>query len=250
MNSAGYKIFVVSLARAKDRRTFMQSQLNARGFDYEIFDAVDGNSIPSADINFRVRPEFWRINRGRTLAPGQIGAFFSNYALWQKIYTHRIPYALVLQDDAILSVDIGEVIASVLQAKTKWDIVILHAKNPYRHSVLENLGRGRKLVRFHRRVGGAVAYLITAAAAEKLISYCGDIVAPVDWMYAEWWRNGLDYLAVLPAPVGHGDHDPVIRTLPRAERTIGEHIAALRYRIADYFLLRRMLRQKIKGDKQ
>ena len=226
----------------------MQKQLQSVHLQYEIWEAIDGNQIATPDIQFRVDREFWRVNRGRQMSSGEIGAFFSHYSLWQKIFIHRIPYALVLEDDAILPADIGAVVNSALSAKTKWDIVILHAKKPYRHSALEDLGSGRKLVRFRRRVGGAVAYLITAAAAEELVSYCGDIVAPVDWMYSEWWRNGLEYLAVLPAPVRHGEHESTIHILPKESRALGEHFSAFCYRIADWNLRRRMLRQK--GGKQ
>ena len=245
------KVFVVSLARATARREFMRTQLNSRGFNWEFFDATDGKGIALSDLQFRVHREFWHINRGRQMSPGEIGAFFSHYSLWQKIYIHRIPYALILEDDAFLPNGMEATIDSILSAKAKWDIVILHAKKPFRHTVVENLGGGGggKLVRFHRRVGGAVAYLITAAAAEKLVSYCGEIHAPIDWMYAEWWRNGLEYLAVLPAPVGHGKHKSTIRVLPKTGRTIGEHFAALRYRIADRFLLRKMLREKQRRTK-
>ncbi|MGI9297599.1 MAG: glycosyltransferase family 25 protein [Gammaproteobacteria bacterium] len=243
-------IFVISLARAKDRRAAIQSRLDSLGLRYEIFDAVDGEQVSQKDKWRFVRDDDLVLHRGVRLNDGEIGCALSHYKVWQTIAVGRIPAALVLEDDVVPPPDLESIVRDVLQCKTKWDIVILHAKKPYRHSVLEDLGGGRNLVRFNRKVAGSVAYLITAAAAEKLVAYCCEFRAPIDYMYAEWWRNGLEFLGVLPAPIRH--HRKGIPSLiqigkkRKLPRTIFQHIAAAWWRFGDWRLRRRMIAQKKK----
>lgn len=79
------------------------------------------------------------------------------------------------------------------------------------------LAADRSLVRFARRVAGAVGYLIRLEAAEDLLHYCWRIRAPIDWLYAEWWKNGLRVYAVDPAIVLHAGLPSTIqaRSSPR-----------------------------------
>ena len=94
------------------------------------------------------------------------------------------------------------------------------------------------LVRYRRRVGGCVGYLVRLEAARALLHYCWCIRAPIDWLYAEWWRNGLAFYAVDPAIVTHTGVRSTIRTLPKVRRTALEHTAAASHRLADWLYLR------------
>ena len=73
-------IFVISLAREAERRARMAQEL--AGFDFEFFDAVDGRTLDAAQYAHRLDAEWFRIMRGRELAPGEIGCFLSHYGLW------------------------------------------------------------------------------------------------------------------------------------------------------------------------
>ncbi len=228
----------------------MREQLQGLNLDYEVFDAIDGKTFSPADYPIPLNDEFWRKKRGWNLTPGEIGCFLSHYTLWQKIAANQIPAALILEDDAVLPFSLDLIVRDVLKCKTKWDIVILHPKKPFAHSVAEDLPDNRRLVRFHRRVGQTVAYIITAKTAQKLLQICGEMRAPIDWMYAEWWRNGLDYFGVLPAPVRESKAASTIERAPKNPRTIGDRIAGALWRFADYRLRRKMIRQKIRdGEK-
>ena len=246
-------IFCISLARAADRRLRMAGHMRDLGLRCEMIDAVDGKFVSAADHRIFVEDEFWRVHRGRRLSPGEVGCFLSHYRLWQKIFVQKIPRALVLEDDAVLDSDIGDIVARVMECEAEWDVVILHAKKSYAHDVVCPLGGGRDLVRFRRRVGQTVAYLITDKAAEKLVDYCTPLRAPVDWLCAEWWRNGLKYYGVSPAAARHDREESTIQVLPKCPRSSGEHFSALRYRFADWNLRRRMLgeaKQQTKKEQQ
>ena len=233
MSSAMPPIFVISLERDVERRAAMRQELAA--FDFEFFDAVDGDELDESAYRHRMQTDWWRIMRGRDLSPGEIGCFLSHYALWQRMVETGTPSALILEDDARLEDGFAVIVEEILKADVEWDIVNLAPKRQYRiDRMLAVLDGVRWLVCYGRRFGGAVGYLIRLEAAEALLHHCWRIRAPIDWLYAEWWQNGLAFLAVDPAIVRHAGVEPTIRTRPKAKRTVLEHAAAASYRLADW----------------
>ena len=232
MPSAMPPIFVISLERDVERRDAMRREL--AGFDFEFFDAVDGNALDEREYRHRMQTGWWRIMRGRELAPGQIGCLLSNWLIWQRMVATGTPCAIVLQDDARLEDGFAVIVEEILKADAEWDIVNLAPKRRYPiDRMLAVLDGVRWLVRYRRRFGGAVGYLIRLEAAEALLHYCWRIRAPIDWLYAEWWQNGLTYLAVDPAIVTHAGVPPTIETKAKVKRTMVEHLAAAFYRWGD-----------------
>ncbi|MDE0407754.1 MAG: glycosyltransferase family 25 protein, partial [Alphaproteobacteria bacterium] len=179
-------IFVVSLVRETERRAAMRKEL--ADFEFEFFDAIDGNEIDECRYRHRLQAEWWRIMRGRILSPGEIGCFLSHYALWERLVETGTPHAIVLEDDARLEDGFPVVVEEILKSGVEWDVVHLAPKKRYAiERVLAVLDGVRWLVRYRRRFGGAVGYLIRLEAAEALLHYCWRIRAPIDWLYAEWW---------------------------------------------------------------
>ena len=232
-------IFVVSLVREMERRARMRKELEAWRLDFDFFDAVDGAELAEDCYHHRMQEQWWRVMRGRRLSPGEIGCFLSHYALWQHLVDTGTQHAIVLEDDAVLEDGFPVIIDAILKTYPDWDIVLLSPKKRYSaHRELAVLDGQRFLVRYRRRVGGCVGYLIRLEAAKVLLHYCWRIRAPIDWLYAEWWRNGLAFCAVDPAIVTHAGIGPTIRTLPKIKRTTLEHAAAASYRLADWLYLR------------
>lgn len=238
-------IFVISLVRDTERREAMKKEL--AGLDFRFFDAVDGRELDESAYRRRLQTDWWRRMRGRRMSPGMIGCFLSHYALWEGMVETGTPYAIILEDDARLDDDFTVVIEKIMEnaAATKWDVILLSAKRQYPIDLtLAFLHGNRWLVRYRRRVGGTVGYLIRREAAEALLHYCWRIRAPISWLYAEWWQNGLTFLSVDPAVAHHASVPPVIERQPRVRRTVSERMAAVSYRLADW-LHRRAVRRWI-----
>jgi glycosyl transferase, family 25 len=87
-------IFVISLARAADRRAAIERHLRALGLEFECVDAVDGQAL-SADVLTKVTgPE--------KIPIGQVACSLSHLSVYERIVSQGIPVACVLEDDGRL----------------------------------------------------------------------------------------------------------------------------------------------------
>lgn len=88
-------VFVVSLARAAERRNSIGQHLNRLGVDFRFTDAVDGRLLSPEQVHQLVAP-------GATMHPGAIGCYLSHLAIYELMIDEKLAVACVLEDDARL----------------------------------------------------------------------------------------------------------------------------------------------------
>jgi glycosyl transferase, family 25 len=104
------KIFVINLKRSVERRIKIENQLKKLQLDYEIFEGVDGYKLTEDDLNKYMDHEHPYF---RELKKGEIGCFLSHYSVLKKIADLKLPAAIVMEDDIILSKNLPDLIADV-----------------------------------------------------------------------------------------------------------------------------------------
>jgi hypothetical protein len=172
-------IFVISLARAPERRRFMQEQLDSLGLSYEIVDATDGKLIPEVERTRLQAP-------GACYVPGVIGCYMSHIGVYQLIVDRNLPVALILEDDAVLNPSLVPYLKAG-NVFTGFDYCLLDSDDCsettpvfYDHDSREILAPGFPV--YQTNVGPALlhAYLMTREGAARRIAYAWPIVKPVD----------------------------------------------------------------------
>lgn len=88
-------VFIISLARAADRREKISRHLQGLGIQFRIIDGVDGRALPAQRQRELLAP-------GQDYHAGVIGCYLSHLAAYQAIVDENIDAALVLEDDARL----------------------------------------------------------------------------------------------------------------------------------------------------
>lgn len=88
------RIFVINLAKRKDRLEHMTRQLSA----FERVEAVDGATVRNPPVN---RFLFW-CSKGYGVKPGEIGCALSHQNVYRMIVEQGIDVACVLEDDVSL----------------------------------------------------------------------------------------------------------------------------------------------------
>ncbi len=202
--AAAIPIYVISLDRALERRAHMRAQMVRLGLAHEIVTAVDGREQPIAGLE-RLYDRRRRLRTyGTDLTPAEIACCLSHLEACRRIAASEAGIGLVLEDDVVLSDTVAPVLAELAgMRRESFDVVRLAGLRERRSRVVRQLSGGRHLVRLAVGPCGAQAYVITAAGARKLITYCTPIVQQIDIALDETCFNRLDSYAVLPYPVHH-----------------------------------------------
>ncbi len=227
-------IFVISLARATERRADICHRLDSAGVSHEIVDAVDGATLDLTELAGRLNPKKYRVKFRYQLLCGEIGCYLSHYNLWRRIVDEKIESAVVLEDDAVWDEDFFEVVSCLPEVGWQWELILLSGgDNRPIDCILGDIGVGRRLARHKRRVWTTAAYVIRRPAAEKLLDYCYEIRAGIDAIYAEYWKNGVAFYFVDPPPARQsGAETTIVGTTPPS-RNLAEKIAGSLLRKGD-----------------
>lgn len=196
-------IYVVSLDRAVERRTYIHAQMERLRLTYEIVEAVDGRQ-PISDLE-RLYDRRQRLRvYGSDLRPAEIACCLSHLEVCRRIAESKAEIGLVLEDDVILSPTVAPVLADLASlTEHNFDVVRLAGLRERRSKNIRKLSGGHNLARLAGGSCGTQAYVITAAGARKLIAYCTPITKQIDIALDETCFNQLNSYAVLPYPIHH-----------------------------------------------
>jgi GR25 family glycosyltransferase involved in LPS biosynthesis len=118
--------FVVSLADSEARRRNMTSQFTAAGVPFQFFDCVDGRTrrVPDSIDGARVIRE--RFN-----TEGALACTATHRLLHRMIAEGTAETVVILEDDAIIPRDFGEIVEKALAFE--FDAFNLEGINPSKH---------------------------------------------------------------------------------------------------------------------
>jgi glycosyl transferase family 25 len=210
-------IFVINLPQSTDRKAFMQSQCESMGISPVFIDAVNGKDLSNSEVSQYCNQKKAKQLYGRELLLGEIGCALSHKKIYQKIVDENIPYAVILEDDAILKKDFPIVVKKIMAGPLSWELILLgHYK-----SNLKSLKSPISLWRKHRITSkfllgrlidfgfGTHGYMITLEGAKKLLSELKPIYKPVDHYTPD--SNILNVYALSPPVVSiNNDFDTLI----------------------------------------
>lgn len=191
------RIFIVNLNRRPDKRAAALQRAAAVGLKVETIEAVDGTAM--SDVEIAGATDDWPAS---AMTKGVVACALSHLEIYKKIIDDDIPFALVLEDDALprpdlatVLEDIGEVINGGVAR------VVLLSSHYYHRRPLRLLRGGRALHRFADGSQGH-AYVLNKQAAVALYQN----LRPIVWEADKWWYfQALGYVeveCVVPHVVG------------------------------------------------
>jgi glycosyl transferase family 25 len=92
-------VFVISLARAPERRAAIRARLDALGVPFVLFEAVDGHAMSEAEAT-RLAPRRHRLTRRMPLTRTEVAITASHLGVLRRVAEEELPFACVLEDDA------------------------------------------------------------------------------------------------------------------------------------------------------
>jgi GR25 family glycosyltransferase involved in LPS biosynthesis len=201
------KIYVVSLASAKERRSFMRKQLESCRIPFEFVEAIDAGSLEKGFVNdVNLTREY-----PNELKPGEIACAMSHEKACRRFLADpSFQNAVVMEDDVIIGAHLARVVVELEDRAPPGCATLLYAPvySPLRFTPLAPLGGN-----FHhvaadpaRNIFGTQAYFLSRKTAERLCQGFTPVVSIAD-DWARYLREGrLESLRlVFPFPVLHAE---------------------------------------------
>jgi glycosyl transferase family 25 len=234
------KIIVISMPNALDRRTRFAERAEGGAVPWEFFQA---HSELHASLTYDETEAL--LSHGRLLRPGELGCYSSHYAAWSQLLADDVDQYVILEDDVIVDWEyLRKIIESDLTS-LKIDYLRLYYKFPVRQIVVVNgfIDRSKSLVELADHAYGTQGYLITKAAASKLLAHCRIVRRPIDDEMDRTWAHGVRNLCVFPFPLIEESGASMIGA-SRFERTVLPARLRLRRRIRRFVERMRLRKAK------
>ncbi|WP_438334579.1 glycosyltransferase family 25 protein [Edwardsiella tarda] len=102
------KTFVVNLEKDIQKRKDITNECNKSNIEFDIIEAISGAMLKQDELDLLIdkKAQFY-------LTKGEIGCSLSHLSIYKRIISENIPYALILEDDAILNDGVNDVISAI-----------------------------------------------------------------------------------------------------------------------------------------
>lgn len=164
------KAYLINLDRSPQRLEFMRAQYEPLGLTVERIAAVDGARLDLSPY------------KGSGLTPGEIGCFLSHRAAWERVAASAESQALVLEDDVRLSAAVPKLLGHGNWMPAGAGLIKLDTSGR-RIGVTRSASRapsGGTLNGLRSPHTGSAAYIVSRAAAARLLEGSAELRAPVD----------------------------------------------------------------------
>ena len=172
-------VFLITLARAKERRQRMLAHLQAVDVKVRVIDAVDGRTLTDQEK----KP---LLAAGISMHDGAIGCYLSHLKVYQHMVDEQIPVALVLEDDARISPKLRSILGRPIDGES-FDYCFLDSDDHNdRGSVFfdkdDSVGIASGVLAYRLSAGPQTthAYLISLSGASKRLSAAFPIQKAID----------------------------------------------------------------------
>lgn len=176
-----FKIYVVSLADAVERRRDIEIQLNRCELPFEFVDAVDLRCAPEwRCAQLRVKEGY--SNERRSLHRSELGCALSHRDVYARVVAEGIEFAVVLEDDALLHAGFSDFLNFVAAGDvfSRFDVMLLgysklleqHACRFYIKEPIKRVCGSSGIdvgIAWRNWTSGTVAYVISRHGAKKML---------------------------------------------------------------------------------
>lgn len=230
------RIVLINLERAAERRERMAREFGALGLRYEIKEAIDGRSL-SAEHLAQVDRQARRRLGLYPQANGSIANWLTQREVMRDLVANGPEMTAIFEDDARLTPDLPELLATLEQQRFAFDVVVLQRRHPQRPFIPEVPLTDRHTAgRVRYSDSGSEGYVITRAAARHFLEDTPKMVLAIDQALSRFWHSGLNVFYVDPPVVHHaGVDDSQIedsRNASRQERAENDSLKSIIWRRA------------------
>ena len=203
----GLVCWVINLDRAPERLLRIRSQLDALALPWRRLAAVDAQAF-TLEQRAALDEAGYRRKHGMSPVGGELGCYLSHVEVMRRFVAMDpavAKFALVLEDDVLLTPSLPTVLQGLVANAPQWDMVKLSAVHSGTPVPVLELAPGHQLAVMLTRCTGSSAYLINRRAAESYLAGLLPMSLPYDHVFDQGWRFGLKVRLVMPTPCGHDE---------------------------------------------
>jgi glycosyl transferase family 25 len=198
------KIAVINLARSKDRRKPIESNLARLGLTFEFFAGIDawrGEHVGISRYNQTAALRDYH----RPLSAGEIGCFASHYLLWQRCLEAREPF-VIMEDDVVVDDGFVRALETASELISTFPMVRLGLTLEAADTEpILSLPHDFELVSLGSRTYGAQCYILSDIGAKALLEHAAVWSLPVDIYFHCPQIHGIGSYGLRPYFVRHAD---------------------------------------------
>jgi glycosyl transferase, family 25 len=195
---------VINLDRAPERLARITGQLGRLGLPFERLPAVDARAF-TPDQQAALDVAAYRRKHGMEPLGGELGCYLSHVEAMRRLLASRADFALVLEDDVLLTERLPAALSGLMQHVARWDMVKLSAVHSGTPQPVLEVAPGQQLAVMLSRCTGSSAYLVNRRAAEAYARGLLPMSLPYDHVFDQGWRFGLKVRLLTPTPCIHDE---------------------------------------------
>jgi len=181
-------VYVINLARSRDRWDRLKSNADALSIDLRRVEAVEGKLLSPEELTDFDDAGFRRWH-GKTVLPAEIGCYFSHIQALEMIAAAPESFAVIVEDDVVFT-PAFQPFLTYLTKVTGWDAVKLvnHRTSAFRpfQKADDQFSIGRCL---HGPLGSSAAYVVTREGASKMLKALRPMRLPYDVALERGWAG-------------------------------------------------------------
>ena len=127
---SSYKVYYINLDKSFERRGFMEAQFKELNIPLTRMPAVYGKDLPQGFLK-NAKRQFNIFTHYPNLNDGEIGLTKTYFDLWKIITKQKEDYAIVLEDDALLTKDFFPDLEKLLLAITENDFLDISGRKGF-----------------------------------------------------------------------------------------------------------------------
>ena len=221
---SGPKAFILHLERASSRLPSVQSLRASLPIESEVLAAVDGARLTQQEVDQAYARRRFRPAYPFALTRTEVGVFLSHRLAWRRIVDDGLDFAFIFEDDAEIDPPAFAALTEfVTLERQAWDYVLLPAK-PIRSGSPVASRDGLTLLRPEAPPLRAIAQIVSADAARRLLDRTLPFDRPVDTTLQMTWLTGQPLLVAEPSPVRDVSLNTGGSTVQRKSMSLAERL--------------------------
>ena len=192
-----FKILVINLDRATERWDAASRQLTQWRSHVERISAADAKQLPEAILNQHYSLEGNKKCYHKLLTGSEKGCYLSHIRCWQKIIEEELDFAIILEDDFILTSDLSRLIKDIQQIHQKWHYLKLKMGKPRSVIAQQDIDHFT-LLDYSKNPISAMAQAVSREGALLLLEKTLPFKRPIDVDLQYTWELGIKAQGIHP----------------------------------------------------